>query len=63
MRQHLKALAAARRLTTCCRQIISNGWVRYYWTGLILQHVAQTAYLFIAVRWTFHRCVPSEADV
>ncbi|GAA5989577.1 hypothetical protein JCM10908_000537 [Rhodotorula pacifica] len=34
---------------------ISSGWVRYYWTGLIFQHIAQTAYLFIAIRWTFHR--------
>jgi len=32
--------------------------VRYYYTGLILQHVAQTLYLGIAVRWTFHRHWP-----
>lgn len=38
-------------------QIIARGWVRYYWTGLIFQHIAQTAYLFIAIRWTFHRSV------
>ncbi|GAA5861742.1 hypothetical protein JCM3774_002691 [Rhodotorula dairenensis] len=36
-------------------KIIARGWVRYYWTGLIVQHMAQTAYLFIAIRWTFHR--------
>ncbi|TKA51699.1 hypothetical protein B0A53_05404 [Rhodotorula sp. CCFEE 5036] len=36
-------------------KVIARGWVRYYWTGLIFQHIAQTAYLFIAIRWTFHR--------
>ncbi|GAA5842617.1 hypothetical protein JCM9279_003640 [Rhodotorula babjevae] len=39
-------------------KLIVNGWVRYYYTGLILQHAAQTLYLGIAVRWTFHRHWP-----
>ncbi|BGP39994.1 Sterol O-acyltransferase 2 (Sterol-ester synthase 2) [Rhodotorula kratochvilovae] len=39
-------------------KLVVNGWIRYYWSGLILQHVAQTAFLGIAVRWTFHRNWP-----
>lgn len=34
---------------------IKNGWIQYYWTGLILQHLLQTSVLFIAVSWTFNR--------
>ena len=34
---------------------ISRGWIRYYWTGVILQHTLQTLLLFIAVAWTFNR--------
>jgi sterol O-acyltransferase len=36
---------------------ISTGWIRYYWTGLVLQHVFQTFVLFTAVTWTFNRRV------
>lgn len=48
-----------RSLKEASPQVIARGWVRYYWTGLIFQHIAQTAYLFIAIRWTFHRSVPA----
>lgn len=34
---------------------ISKGWIRYYWTGVIIQHIFQTAVLFAAVTWTFNR--------
>lgn len=34
---------------------ISTGWIRYYWTGLILQHIFQALVLFTAVIWTFNR--------
>ncbi|KAF8817376.1 hypothetical protein BYT27DRAFT_7152839 [Phlegmacium glaucopus] len=34
---------------------IKNGWIRYYWTGLILQHLLQTSLLFGAITWTFNR--------
>ncbi|TFK63001.1 MBOAT-domain-containing protein [Pluteus cervinus] len=37
---------------------ISRGWIRYYWTGVILQHTLQTLLLFIAVAWTFNRKWP-----
>ncbi|CAK5283143.1 unnamed protein product [Mycena citricolor] len=37
---------------------ISRGWVRYYWTGLIIQHVLQTAALFGAISWTLDRGWP-----
>lgn len=36
---------------------ISKGWIRYYWTGIVLQHLLQTTILFTAIRWTFNRCV------
>ncbi|GAA5899424.1 hypothetical protein JCM6882_009113 [Rhodosporidiobolus microsporus] len=39
-------------------KLLVSGWIRYYWTGLILQHIGQTAFLAIAVRWTFHRQWP-----
>jgi sterol O-acyltransferase len=34
---------------------ISKGWIRYYWTGVALQHILQTLVLFTAVTWTFNR--------
>lgn len=37
---------------------ISKGWVSYYWTGAILQHVFQTCVLLVTVTWTFHRQWP-----
>ncbi|GAA6021432.1 hypothetical protein JCM10207_004731 [Rhodosporidiobolus poonsookiae] len=39
-------------------KLLVSGWVRYYGPGVIIQHVAQTAFLAIAVRWTFHRNWP-----
>lgn len=36
---------------------LKNGWIRYYWTGLILQHIFQTSLLFAAIVWTFKRSV------
>ena len=36
---------------------IQKGWISYYRTGVILQHLWQTSVLFIAVKWTFARCV------
>lgn len=35
--------------------ILKKGWIQYYWTGLILQHVIQTVILFSAITWTFNR--------
>ncbi|KAJ3999944.1 MBOAT, membrane-bound O-acyltransferase family-domain-containing protein [Lentinula boryana] len=37
---------------------ISAGWIRYYWTGVIIQHIFQTTVLVIAVGWTFNRQWP-----
>ncbi|KAJ3928550.1 MAG: MBOAT, membrane-bound O-acyltransferase family-domain-containing protein [Lentinula lateritia] len=37
---------------------ISAGWIRYYWTGLAMQHIFQTTVLIIAVGWTFNRQWP-----
>lgn len=41
-------------------QMVNRGWLRYYWTGAVIQHSLQALFLFLAVRWTFHRYrVPS----
>lgn len=37
---------------------ISKGWIKYYWFGLVLQHLWQTALLAMAVTWTFNRHWP-----
>ncbi|KAI0358051.1 MBOAT-domain-containing protein [Trametes cingulata] len=37
---------------------IAKGWMRYYYTGLILQHLWQCAVLAIAITWTFNRQWP-----
>lgn len=34
---------------------VSNGWIKYYWTGVALQHLLQTSILFTAIIWTFNR--------
>lgn len=40
---------------------ISRGWIRYYWTGLVLQHLLQTTILFTAIKWTFNRLVGGQS--
>lgn len=35
---------------------VAHGWISYYPTGTIIQHAWQTAVLFIAIKWAFHRC-------
>jgi sterol O-acyltransferase len=34
---------------------VSKGWIKYQWTGVVIQHVLQTFILFAAIRWTFNR--------
>ena len=36
---------------------VQKGWIRYYWTGVVLQHIWQATLLAIAVTWTFNRYV------
>jgi sterol O-acyltransferase len=36
---------------------ISKGYIRYYWTGLVLQHILQTTILLTTIIWTFNRFV------
>jgi sterol O-acyltransferase len=38
-------------------KIISKRWIRYYWTGFILQMIFQSIYLSVTVTWTFNRRV------
>lgn len=37
---------------------ISKGWIKYYWTGVIIQHLCQTLVLATAVGWAFTRNWP-----
>ncbi|OJT14479.1 hypothetical protein TRAPUB_8979 [Trametes pubescens] len=34
---------------------MSKGWIRYYYFGVVLQHLWQAAVLGMAITWTFHR--------
>ena len=34
---------------------MKKGWLKYYWTGLVIQHLFQTVILFAAITWTFKR--------
>lgn len=36
---------------------LKKGWIKYYWTGVVLQHLLQTSILFTAITWTFNRQV------
>jgi sterol O-acyltransferase len=36
---------------------VSRGWIKYYWTGVVIQHSLQTFILFTAIKWTFTRSV------
>lgn len=36
-------------------KLMKNGWFRYHYTGLILQHLGQSAFLATAITWTFYR--------
>lgn len=37
---------------------VSAGWLRYYWTGVVLQHIWQTFVLAVAIGWAFTRQWP-----
>ncbi|KAF9477584.1 hypothetical protein BDN70DRAFT_861561 [Pholiota conissans] len=37
---------------------MKNRWIRYYWAGVILQHLLQTSILVGAISWTFNRNWP-----
>lgn len=34
---------------------MERGWFRYYYFGLVLQHVGQSLLLASAIRWTFYK--------
>lgn len=38
---------------------MSKGWIRYYYFGIVLQHLWQAAVLGMAITWTFNRCASS----
>lgn len=37
---------------------IQHGWIKYEWTGVVIQHTYQTLMLAVAVKWTFDRQWP-----
>ncbi|TFY73506.1 hypothetical protein EWM64_g10506, partial [Hericium alpestre] len=39
-------------------KVITKGWIKYYWTGVFIQHVFQTLVVCTAVKWTFSRHWP-----
>lgn len=39
-------------------KLVKNGWIRYYWTGVAIQHVYQAIFVGSAVAWTFKRQWP-----
>ncbi|BGP16086.1 hypothetical protein JCM10213_007535 [Rhodosporidiobolus nylandii] len=51
-------MVAATLLCVPFGKLLVSGWIRYYGAGVIIQHIGQTAFLAIAVRWTFHRNWP-----
>ncbi|KAJ7116070.1 MBOAT, membrane-bound O-acyltransferase family-domain-containing protein [Mycena epipterygia] len=51
-------LVSATALCVPFAKAISKGWIRYYWTGLIIQHILQTLALVSAISWTFRRNWP-----
>jgi sterol O-acyltransferase len=51
-------LVSATILCVPFAKAISKGWINYYWTGAVIQHIFQTCVLFITVTWTFHRQWP-----
>ncbi|KAL1747630.1 MBOAT, membrane-bound O-acyltransferase family-domain-containing protein [Schizophyllum fasciatum] len=52
------ALIASSVLCVPFAKALATNTVRYYWTGVILQHILQCSILIIAVSWTYHRQWP-----
>jgi sterol O-acyltransferase len=48
-------LVATTGISVGFAKAVAKGWIRYYWTGVIIQHILQTAILFTAISWTFNR--------
>jgi sterol O-acyltransferase len=53
------ALVLTTGLCVPFAMLIRDGWIRYKYTGMILQHIFQAAVLGIVVTWTFNRSVSS----
>jgi sterol O-acyltransferase len=34
---------------------VANGYIKYRWYGVVIQHIWQASVLFVAVRWTFNK--------
>nr|BBE10603.1 sterol O-acyltransferase [Rhodotorula toruloides] len=51
-------LVSASLLCVPYAKLLVHGWIRYRGAGVVIQHICQTLYLAIAIRWTFHRNWP-----
>ncbi|CAI2172675.1 9335_t:CDS:2 [Funneliformis geosporum] len=40
------------------QKVIARGWIRWRYTGMIIQHVFQVMFLFVPIYWTFFRGWP-----
>jgi sterol O-acyltransferase len=49
------ALVASTAICIPFAKAVSKGWIRYYWYGVVIQHIFQTTVLCLAVSWAFHR--------
>ena len=38
--------------------VLKKRYIQYYWTGVAIQHALQTAILFGAIYWAYHRNWP-----
>lgn len=51
------ALVGSSLLCVPFAKVLQRGWIRYHYTGLVIQHLGQTLWLAGWIRWTFFRCV------
>ncbi|EJD47986.1 MBOAT-domain-containing protein [Auricularia subglabra TFB-10046 SS5] len=48
-------LVASTGLSVLFVKAVQKGWIRYYYTGIVIHHTFQTLMLACAVTWTFNR--------
>lgn len=37
------------------QKAIAHGWIRWRYTGMIIQHIFQITFLFVPIYWTFFK--------
>ena len=48
-------LVSSTALSVVLVKMMKNGWIRYYPTGMFIQHIYQALTLGVAINWTFTR--------